>query len=405
MTAILFDLDGTMIDDTENIVKCFRATLREFGFSDWSSDEIKELIGLPLENIFFRLGPYGREMKAFHEKMYASMSVNRRILIDGIDEVMEALDSMGVRKGIVTSRGQRMAEKIVKALDMRFDCIVGGDGIKPKPSEEPILKAMELLGEESTQSVLYIGDTRIDAKSAENAHVDFVGVSWGIDGEDLNSRKFARSPYELLTCIKEFIGATRLIRQGAEAKLYEDTFLERRCVVKKRVEKGYRVRELDNALRFHRTREEAKLMRDAREAGVMVPRIYDVTSDSIVMELVEGERVKEILENRKDKELCRSIGSAIGTLHSHDIIHGDLTTSNMLVRDGELFFIDFGLGERSFEIEKKGVDLHVLLEAFTAVGEEDLFEDVLAGYESAYDRSSEVIKRVKEITMRGRYAT
>jgi TP53 regulating kinase-like protein len=77
----------------------------------------------------------------------------------------------------------------------------------------------------------------------------------------------------------------------------------------------------------------------------------------------------------------------------------------MLVRDGKLFFIDFGLGERSFEIEKKGVDLHVLLEAFTAVGEEDLFEDVVAGYESAYDRSSEVIKRVKEITMRGRYAT
>jgi len=121
------------------------------------------------------------------------------------------------------------------------------------------------------------------------------------------------------------------------------------------------------------------------------------------MEFIDGARVKEILEEKDDEELCFEIGIAVGKLHSMDIIHGDITTSNMIVNDGVVHFIDFGLGEKSAEIEKKGVDLHVLAEALKAVGKDPLFDQVICGYRSTYDRADEVVRKIEEVSRRGRY--
>jgi N6-L-threonylcarbamoyladenine synthase/protein kinase Bud32 len=84
-----------------------------------------------------------------------------------------------------------------------------------------------------------------------------------------------------------------------------------------------------------RTREEAKLMSEARQSGVCVPIIYDVDLQKgiITMSYVKGKRVKDILNNLSEdarKKLCIKIGESIGNLHRADIIHGDITTSNMI---------------------------------------------------------------------------
>ncbi len=124
------------------------------------------------------------------------------------------------------------------------------------------------------------------------------------------------------------------------------------------------------------------------------------------MEFVDGPTAKEVLTSGNGEgEMCYGIGFLAGRLHGGDIIHGDLTTSNMILSGDRLYLIDFGLGERSGELEAKGVDLHLLHEAFLSAHSEKshLYEEVLRGYRDAYPDAKAVIAKAKEIEKRGRY--
>lgn len=202
----------------------------------------------------------------------------------------------------------------------------------------------------------------------------------------------------------------RLIKRGAEAEIYLSEWRDRKVVLKKRIPKTYRKEEIDKRLREARTKLEAKLISEARSFGVSTPIIYDVDTKNswIVMEYIEGERIKEALYNadkEKQQDLCIEIGGCLGKFHKNDLIHGDLTTSNMILRNNRIYFIDFSLGGKSKEIEAKGVDLHLLTEAFESTHSEilDMFDHVLEGYKNEYDEAEKVIKKVKEIEKRGRY--
>lgn len=173
--------------------------------------------------------------------------------------------------------------------------------------------------------------------------------------------------------------------------------------------KGYRHPELDEALRGDRTRAEARLFREARRLGVPVPLLYDVdlAEDRLVMELVEGPTAKEVLAGHEGDAgtLCREMGRLAARLHAGGVVHGDLTTSNMILRGERLFLVDFGLGERSEEVEAMGVDLHLLREAFLSAHAEraDLFGEVLRGYREAWEGAEAVIQKADEVEKRGRY--
>ncbi len=199
------------------------------------------------------------------------------------------------------------------------------------------------------------------------------------------------------------------IRTGAEAEIHLDEWEGRKVVNKIRVKKGYRDPELDERLRSKRIKTEVKLMRECRKLGISVPIIYDVdlTGNRIMMEFVEGERVKDILDSdHKDKKsLCWEIGEKVGRMHREGIAHGDLTTSNMILNGERLYFIDLSLGEKSEELEVLGVDLHLLREAFLSAHSKvfDLFEEVLKGYLASYPEGSDVIQKMKDIESRGRY--
>ena len=153
------------------------------------------------------------------------------------------------------------------------------------------------------------------------------------------------------------------------------------------------------------------MITEARQHGVSGPIIYDVDihNGAITMEYLEGKRVKDILNGLSEKErtkLCNKIGQSIARLHNHDIIHGDITTSNMILSDDRVHFIDFGLGEKNGEIETKGVDLHVLMEAIESTHSQysDCFEAVLDGYKKELtDDAQRVINKIEEIVKRGRY--
>jgi len=185
----------------------------------------------------------------------------------------------------------------------------------------------------------------------------------------------------------------------------------RPVVQKRRVKKTYRIREIDAMLIAMRTKEESKLMTLARTYGVSVPIIYDVDlrQGFITMEYVKGKRIKDILntlDEAERKRLCGMIGESIARLHNHDIIHGDITTSNMILFQDRIYFIDFGLGSTNGELEAKGVDLHVLMEAFTSTHSQhpDCFTSVFEGYTRQYQGdASKVMEKIEEIVRRGRY--
>jgi Kae1-associated kinase Bud32 len=204
------------------------------------------------------------------------------------------------------------------------------------------------------------------------------------------------------------ISKAKVIGIGAEARIYSTRWHDRNVVVKQRVVKGYRHKDIDDRLRQGRTKGEARLLALAREAGVRTPLIYDidVKACTIVMEFIEGEPLVKVLEGSKLQErkvLLRSVGQAVARLHRADLIHGDLTGANMLVCDGLVQFVDFGLGVQSIDIEDKGVDLHVLQEALKAVNMEDLFKEVEKGYLKEWSGGKDVVARIKEIATRGRY--
>jgi Kae1-associated kinase Bud32 len=205
--------------------------------------------------------------------------------------------------------------------------------------------------------------------------------------------------------------AEKVLYRGAEAVICLTRYRGKQMVQKRRVKKSYRIKEIDAHLISFRTKEEAKLITLARRSGVSVPIIYDVdlASGIITMEFLRGKRIKDILNALPASEqacICRMIGESIARLHNHDIIHGDITTSNMILLDDRIHFIDFGLGSINGEVEAKGVDLHVLMEAFDSTHSQypDCFRHVYEGYEQQFQGDASVVKnKIDDIVRRGRY--
>ena len=201
----------------------------------------------------------------------------------------------------------------------------------------------------------------------------------------------------------------RLLRQGAEAQLFEGTYLGKPVLVKDRVPKAYRVPELDEKIRRERTKQEVVLLHRAKLAGVKTPVAYKVdrAGKRIFMELVEGPRLKDAL-NAKNVGLCRKVGQLVGKLHAQGLVHGDLTTSNILLAgEGELVFIDFGLGYFSERVEDQAVDLLVFRKTFEAT-HFDLpqgWKAVCQGYAEACGQGAaeRVFRQMEEIGERARY--
>ncbi|HUW47185.1 MAG TPA: KEOPS complex kinase/ATPase Bud32 [Patescibacteria group bacterium] len=212
------------------------------------------------------------------------------------------------------------------------------------------------------------------------------------------------------------VNSPLLIKKGAEANLYLADWHGRRVVLKKRLPKEYRPVKLDEQIRTYRTVHESQLMHDAKEAGVPTPKIFliDVKNTTIIMEFIEGKQIKLVLNDLSEIErrnLCFGIGQLIAKLHKKGVIHGDLTTSNMIMNaHGKVFFVDFGLGEKSEELEARGVDLHLMKRALESTHyqfAESCYKSVIDGYGSLLSSKElqNILEKIKEIERRGRYVS
>ncbi|KAJ7332004.1 hypothetical protein JRQ81_014184 [Phrynocephalus forsythii] len=215
------------------------------------------------------------------------------------------------------------------------------------------------------------------------------------------------------------LAGLELVQQGAEARVYRGLFLGRPAVIKHRFPKRYRHPALEERLSRRRTAQEARSLLRCRRAGISAPVVYfvDYVSNCIYLEdIVESMTVRDyiISEQQSGKNashltvLMEKIGEMLAQMHDEDLVHGDLTTSNILLRPPveklDLVLIDFGLSFISALPEDKGVDLYVLEKAFlsTHPNTEALFEALLKKYSVASKKATPVIKKLDEVRLRGR---
>ena len=173
-------------------------------------------------------------------------------------------------------------------------------------------------------------------------------------------------------------------------------------VFKRRIRKRYRIKEIDERIRRERTRREARIISEARRKGIPTPVILDIFDYTLVMERIEGNLVGEVITPR----ISERIGELVGILHRNGIIHGDLTTSNLILgSDNILYLIDFGLSSFDSSIEARGVDVHVFFQSLSATCEswKELKESFIKGYTRTLPDAPQVLTRVSEIEQRGRY--
>jgi len=183
--------------------------------------------------------------------------------------------------------------------------------------------------------------------------------------------------------------------QGAEAIV---TITDK--VVKERVPKTYRHPVLDASLRHARSRKEYKMLKKAKSL-IPVPEVTFGDTEKIIMEKIDGPQVKEVLS----VEIAEIIGKQLGILHKNNIIHGDLTTSNMIVKEEKVYFIDFGLSVTSLKDEDKAVDIHLFKQALEskhhAIAPE-AYEAFVRGYKET-NPDDAVFARLKKVEARGRH--
>ncbi|XP_037933793.1 EKC/KEOPS complex subunit TP53RK [Teleopsis dalmanni] len=221
-----------------------------------------------------------------------------------------------------------------------------------------------------------------------------------------------------------------ILKQGAEGRLYLGEYRGQACLVKERFVKKYRHPELDAQISKHRIKAEVKAIGRCESVGIKTPKIFhaDVNERKIYMEYFSkaitakeyikhtvlkhnGESARPILD-----ALCERIGSIVGKMHANNVIHGDLTTSNILINQQEdqsignedIIFVDFGLSHYNQSLEDKGVDLYVLERALLSTHSEQpyLFDVILTAYRKECGKDEQnLLSKFEEVRARGRKRT
>lgn len=226
--------------------------------------------------------------------------------------------------------------------------------------------------------------------------------------------------------------SAEILKQGAEGKLYLSEFKGKPCLVKERFVKHYRHPDLDQSLTKERIRAEVKSIGRCKAIGVKTPEIFhsDLKERKIYMEYypqaitAKAYIIDQIEKYPKDEQetllntLADRIGTVLGKLHANNIIHGDLTTSNILLQpngdeldtfqDYDTIMIDFGLSQYQNSPEAKGVDLYVLERALLSTHSTipNLFDKILASYVKENVAGQEaVIAKFEDVRARGRKRT
>ncbi|QFJ55719.1 HAD family hydrolase [Pseudobutyrivibrio xylanivorans] len=191
--TILFDLDGTLLYTLEDLCDSINHTLTEYGQPTRSLEEVRQFVGNGLRKLVVRALPEHEDYERFDEfldnfiEYYNTHNLIKTKPYDTVIETTEKLEKMGIKMAIVTNKGQTASESLLDDFFRpHIDIVIGDDGNhKRKPDPEPIEIALKKLGISDKSKVLYVGDSEVDATTAENAGLDYVLCTYGFRDMDV----------------------------------------------------------------------------------------------------------------------------------------------------------------------------------------------------------------------------
>ena len=202
----------------------------------------------------------------------------------------------------------------------------------------------------------------------------------------------------------------KLVKKGAEADIYVTIWNGLDSILKIRKKKDYRVHSLDMRIRTLRTIREAKMISEAKSFGITTPLVYfvDEKKCEIYLQLIKGKLVRDLSLNKIIK-ICTEIGKIVGILHKNGIMHGDLTTSNLILSNQGLVILDFGLSQKTDKVDDYAIDLRLFKEVLNSAHAqivEDAWLSFVLGYRKILGNmlTEKVLSHVSVIEKRGRYA-
>ncbi|HIP46648.1 MAG TPA: HAD family hydrolase [Campylobacterales bacterium] len=186
--VILFDLDGTLIDSTDAIIKCFDDSFKHFGLPTPDDEKIKSLIGHPLDYMYLHLGIEKEKVWDFVDIYKMHYRERSKPMTYFLPEAVEAIKEAATfaRLGIVTTKTGTYSRILLEHMGVMdyFEVLIGREDVThPKPHPEPILKALHQMDVHYHDNVWMIGDTCLDIVSAKDAGVDSIGVRCGYGSE------------------------------------------------------------------------------------------------------------------------------------------------------------------------------------------------------------------------------
>jgi len=225
------------------------------------------------------------------------------------------------------------------------------------------------------------------------------GKSFIKTDEELSLEKKVEQRNPQIT-FEDLIEGKHALGKGAEAIVHSARMFGEEVVIKERIVKKYRIKEIDEGLRTKRTSVEGSMLKKAQEGGVNVPQIHFASKFELFMQKIDGKNLHELPEKEWEKCLGEA-GAILAKLHSLGIAHGDYTPANLIVTKKGLFVIDFGLSMHTNSIEDKAVDLLLMKKSLRKAKDFELF---LKSYLKHDKEGKQVAARVEEIEKRGRYA-
>lgn len=210
--AVIFDLDGTLVDTLEDLKDSVNFALSSFGFPERNVEEIRSFVGNGVRRLMYLSVPEGTDkdtaekcLEVFKEH-YKTNSRNKTKPYDGIAEMLDTLCEKGIKTAVVTNKMHTAAKDIVEFyFGEKISITVGQlDGIAQKPQPDGALKAIETLGV-SKEKAVYVGDSEVDCITAKNAQIDCIGVTWGFRSREILKESGANvivdSPAEILNIL------------------------------------------------------------------------------------------------------------------------------------------------------------------------------------------------------------
>lgn len=198
--AVIFDMDGTILNTLEDLKNATNYSLRQFGMPERSLEEVRMFVGNGIRKLVERAVPAGTSEEKIDQVLdvfleyYEIHSADNTSPYPGILELVEKLKKSGIKTAVSTNKADVPAQELGrKYFNGIFDLIVGQqDGLKVKPAPDSVNKILSILDIQKKDAI-YIGDSDVDVQTAKNSGLDFIGVSWGFRGREFLEKNGAKN--------------------------------------------------------------------------------------------------------------------------------------------------------------------------------------------------------------------